>query len=101
MTTDIEIKIDEKIKQKIEEPKLWKIIFLNDDYTPIDFVIELIMKIFHHSEETAKSLTMEIHNNGSAIVGIYIFEIAEIKAVEATGLARSKGFPLQIRMEEE
>jgi len=101
MTTDTEIKIDEKIKQKINEPKLWKVIFLNDDFTPIEFVIELLMKVFKHSQETAKSLTMEIHNNGSAIAGIYSFEIAEVKSVESTSLARSSGFPLQIRMEEE
>ena len=74
---------------------------LNDDLTPIDFVIELLITIFKHSQETAKNITMEIHNNGSGVAGIYTFEIAEIRAVEATTLARSNGFPLQIKMEEE
>lgn len=101
MAVDSDVKIDEKIKQKVVEPKRWKVIFLNDDLTPMEFVIELLITIFKHSQETAKEITMEIHNNGSGIAGVYSFEIAEIKAVEATTLARSNGFPLQIKMEEE
>jgi ATP-dependent Clp protease adaptor protein ClpS len=101
MSVDAEVKIDEKIKQKIVEPKRWKVVFLNDDQTPIDFVIELLINIFKHTQETAKAITLEIHNSGSGIAGVYSFEIAEIKSVEATALARSNGFPLQIKMEEE
>ncbi len=98
-TTDV--KLDEKIKQKIEEPKQWKVVFLNDDHTPMDFVIGVLTEIFKHTQETAKEITMQIHTEGSGIAGIYSFEIAEVKAVEATNLARSNGFPLQIKMEEE
>jgi ATP-dependent Clp protease adaptor protein ClpS len=101
MTVDSDVKIDEKIKQKVVEPKRWKVIFLNDDSTPMDFVIDLLVSIFKHGQETAKEITMEIHNNGSGIAGIYNFEIAEVKAVEATTLARVNGFPLQIKLEEE
>lgn len=101
MAVDSDVKIDEKIKQKILEPKRWKVIFLNDDHTPMDFVITVLTEIFKHSQETAKEITMEIHNNGSGIAGVYSFEIAEIKAVEVTTLARSSGFPLQVKMEEE
>lgn len=96
-----EIQIDEKIKNKILEPKKWKVVLLNDDHTPMDFVIGILTEIFKHSQETAKDITIEIHNNGSGIAGIYSFEIAEAKAVEATNLARTNGFPLQIKMEEE
>lgn len=101
MSVDTNVQIDEKIKQKIEEPKRWKVVLLNDDHTPIDFVIDLLIEVFKHTQETAKEITMEIHNNGSGIAGVYTFEIAEIKAVEATTLARTNGFPLQIKMEEE
>ena len=101
MAVDSDIKIDEKIKQKLNEPKRWKVIFLNDDYTPMDFVIEILTKIFKHNQETAKQITMEIHNSGSGIAGVYVFDIAEVKAVEVTSLARSQGFPLQVKMEEE
>jgi len=96
-----DIQLDEKIKQKIEEPKRWKVIFLNDDHTPMEFVVGVLSEVFKHSQETAKQITMEIHTSGSGIAGVYSFEIAEIKAVETTNLARQNGFPLQIKMEEE
>jgi ATP-dependent Clp protease adaptor protein ClpS len=96
-----EIQIDEKIKQKVQEPKRWKVVLLNDDTTPMDFVVGILTEIFKHSQETAKDVTLQIHNEGSGIAGIYSFEIAEAKAVEATQTARTNGFPLQIKMEEE
>ena len=101
MTVESDVKIDEKVKQTIQEPNRWKVIFLNDDYTPMDFVIQVLQEIFKHSQDTATNITMQIHNEGSGIAGVYSFEIAEVKAVESTTLARSNGFPLQIKMEEE
>jgi ATP-dependent Clp protease adaptor protein ClpS len=98
-TTDV--KLDEKIKIRVEEPKRWKVVFINDNSTPMEFVASILVEIFKHSEETAREVTLQIHNNGSGIAGAYSYEIAEIKAVESTHLARSNGFPLQIRMEEE
>ena len=67
----------------------------------MDFVIGILTEIFKHSQETAKGITMQIHTEGSGVAGVYSFEIAEVKAVEATNLARGNGFPLQIKMEEE
>lgn len=99
MTADV--KLDEKIKITVQEPKLWKVIFLNDDHTPMEFVIGVLTEIFKHGQETAKDITMQIHSEGSGIAGIYSFEIAEVKAVESTNLARANGFPLQIKLEEE
>ena len=96
-----DIQLDEKIKVNIAEPKRWKVIFLNDDTTPIEFVIELLTHIFKHTTDTAKDITMQVHETGSGIAGVYSFEIAEAKAVEATQLARTNGFPLQIKLEEE
>lgn len=101
MTVESDIQIDEKVKQTAQEPKHWKVILLNDDYTPMDFVIQVLQEIFKHSQDTATNITMQIHNEGSGIAGVYSFEIAEVKAVEATTLARTNGFPLQIKMEEE
>lgn len=101
MSVDQEVKIDEKIKITISEPKKYKVLFLNDDKTPIEFVIEILMSIFKHSEETSRDLTLKIHNEGSAVVGIYVYEIAEQKGVEATQAARSAGFPLQIKIDQE
>lgn len=96
-----EIKIDEKIVIKIQPPKLWKVVLLNDDKTPMEFVIELLSTVFRHSESGAKDITLEIHNSGSGIAGVYCYEIAEHKSVEATHMARTSGFPLRIQLEEE
>ena len=101
MSTEMDVQIDEKIKQVIAEPKRYKIIFLNDDKTPIDFVIEILISIFRHTEATAKDITLAVHNDGSAVVGIYTYEIAEQKTIEATQVCRQHGFPLQIRIEQE
>lgn len=100
-TTDLDVKIDEKVKTIITEPKRYKVIFLNDDKTPIEFVIELLVTVFRHTEETAKDITLKVHNEGSAVAGVYSFEIAEQKGVEATHLARQAGFPLQIKIDPE
>jgi len=96
-----DIQLDEKIKVTVTEPKRWKVIFLNDDTTPVEFVVQLLTQIFRHTEPTARDITIQVHETGSAIAGIYSFEIAEAKAVEATQLARVNGFPLQIKLEEE
>jgi ATP-dependent Clp protease adaptor protein ClpS len=101
MTTTTDIKLDEKIKQKVMEPKKWKVILLNDDHTPMDFVVSILTEVFKHSEDSARDITLQIHQQGSAVAGTYTFEIAEAKAVESTNLARASGFPLQIKLEEE
>lgn len=101
ISNSMDVEIDEKIKIKVTEPDMYKVIFLNDNATPMDFVIEILTGIFRHSLETARDITMEIHEQGSSVVGIYNFEIAEQKAVEATTLSRSHGFPLQIKVEQE
>lgn len=99
MSTDL--RIEEKIKVRITEPKKYKVIFLNDDKTPIEFVIELLVSVFKHSQETAKEITMSVHVDGSAVVGVYTYEIAEQKAAEAVTLSRSNSFPLQIKVDQE
>jgi ATP-dependent Clp protease adaptor protein ClpS len=99
MSTDI--KIEEKTSIKVSEPKRWKVIILNDDHTPIDFVIAMLIEVFKHTMDSATTVTMQVHETGSGIAGFYDFEIAEVKAVEATKMARENGFPLQIKIEEE
>lgn len=96
-----EAKIEEKVSVKIDPPRMWKVIFLNDDKTPMEFVIDLLSGIFKHSEAKARDITMEIHNTGSGIAGLYPYEIAETRSVEATNIARSHNFPLKIQIEEE
>jgi ATP-dependent Clp protease adaptor protein ClpS len=96
-----DVQIDEKIKVKITEPKRWKVILLNDDATPMEFVIDILVEIFKHNPDSANHIMMQVHETGSGIAGIYSFEIAEAKAVEATNQARTNGHPLQIKLEEE
>ena len=98
MTT--EVVIDEKIKVEIKEPSMYKVIFLNDDATPMDFVIALLVEVFRHSEETAVGITNKIHEEGSGVVGEYTYEVAEQKALEATSVCKENNFPLRIRIEE-
>ena len=96
-----DVKIDEKIQMKVEEPSKYKVIMLNDDTTPMEWVIDLMKMIFNHSQETAEQLTLTIHNEGSAVVGTYTYEIAEQKSVESTNASREHGFPLQLRLDKE
>jgi ATP-dependent Clp protease adaptor protein ClpS len=94
-----EAKIEDKIIASLQPPKLWKVIFLNDDKTPMEFVVEVLTAIFKHSADQARNITLEIHNTGSAVVGIYPHEIAEHKGIETTAIARSNDFPLQVNIE--
>lgn len=103
MTTETieEIKIDEKISKEIELPKRYKVLVLNDDHTPMEFVIDILKSVFRHTHETAQQLTLTIHNEGSGIAGIYSYEVAESKMIEATTASRNHGFPLNFKMEQE
>lgn len=94
-----EIVKDEKVNKDSDYPSKYNVIFINDDQTPMDFVIEILRIIFKHTEDNAKNLTMQIHNSGSAIAGTYTFEIAEQKTTEAVACARKQGFPLEIQVE--
>ena len=91
----------EKTNKLEEEPGKYKVIFLNDEVTPMEFVIEVLQRVFKHDRGTSEVLTMSVHHEGSAVVGVYSFEIAEQRGVEATVLARNNGFPLQVKIEKE
>jgi ATP-dependent Clp protease adaptor protein ClpS len=101
MTTDIDVNIDEKIKQIVKEPSNYNVIMLNDAATPMEWVIGVLKEIFRHSDADAESLTMKIHTEDSAVVGTYKYEIAEQKSVEAVNSSREQGFPLALKVEEE
>jgi len=101
MATDIDVNIDEKIKRIIKEPSRYNVIMLNDNTTPMEWVIGILKEIFKHSDADAESLTMKIHMEGSAVAGTYKYEIAEQKSVEAVNASRNHGFPLVLKVEEE
>lgn len=98
---DLSVVLDKKVKQSIQEPKQWKVIMLNDDHTPMEFVVGVLTEIFKHTPEQAHKTMLQIHTEGSGVAGVYSFEIAEIKSVDTTTAARANGYPLQIKIEEE
>ena len=91
MSTDTAV--EESVVVALQPPNLWKVVLLNDDSTPMELVIELLTGIFKHTESSAKEVTLEIHETGSGIAGVYSFEIAEQKGMEATAVARQNGSP--------
>jgi len=99
--TDVidDVKLDEKIKKITTEPRKYKVVFINDNQTPVEWVVRVLTDIFKHTQEIAEKITLTIHTEGSGIAGIYTYEIAEQKMLEATTASRNHGFPLQIKLE--
>lgn len=97
--TDTKVKIKPNIALK--EPPLYKIIYINDDVTSMEFVVESLIDYFNYTTESAISITNNIHDEGSAVVAVLPYEIAEQKGIEVTLDARAKGYPLQIKVEAE
>jgi ATP-dependent Clp protease adaptor protein ClpS len=92
-----------KIKpvEQVKEPPLYRVVYLNDNQTSMEFVIESLMEHFDYTAETADQITIDIHEAGSAVVAVLPYEIAEQKGVEVTMLARAQSYPLQIKLEPE
>ena len=92
-----------KIKPNIslKEPPLFKIIYLNDERTSMEFVVTSLVDYFNYNHDTATQITMDIHEKGSAVVAVLPYEIAEQKGIEVTLEARAQGYPLQVKVESE
>jgi len=90
-----------KIKPNLDisEPHFYKVFYINDDVTTMEFVVRTLIEYFDHSDETAISLTENIHDSGSAVVAVLPYEIAEQKGIEVTLDARKHGYPLQVKIE--
>jgi ATP-dependent Clp protease adaptor protein ClpS len=98
-------KTETKIKIKpnlgLQEPPMFKIIYINDDVTSMEFVIGSLIDYFNYNDDTAVQITQSIHDQGSAVVAVLPYEIAEQKGIEVTLDARAQGYPLQIKVEAE
>lgn len=88
-------------KSKTERPSLYKVLLLNDDYTPMDFVVEVLRRFFGIDETGAIGLMLTVHNKGAAVVGVFTKEIAETKVMQVMNFSKSHGHPLQCIMEKE
>lgn len=101
MSTEADISIDEKIKKRTDVPSKYKVVFLNDDTTPMEWVIKVLVELYKHSPSAAEQITMTVHNEGSGVAGIYSHEIAEQKQEETINASRNYGFPLKVTIEED
>jgi ATP-dependent Clp protease adaptor protein ClpS len=93
-------KSQEKISLKYKEPNIYNVIMINDDFTPMDFVVDVLLNIFHFRKADAIKIMFQIHNDGSAICGEYTFEIAQTKVSETMIMARDNGYPLRCELKE-
>jgi len=99
VASELEIELNSDIQ--LEEPKKYKVFLLNDDYSTMDFVIDVLTKVFRKTVDQATIIMLNIHNNGREVCGVYTHEIAATKVAQVKNMARSKGFPLKAVMEEE
>jgi ATP-dependent Clp protease adaptor protein ClpS len=98
---EVEERIDSETDQETEEPPMYKVMLLNDDYTTMEFVVEVLVYVFRKSPEEATRIMLNVHRNGVGVCGIYPYEVAETKVNKVETLARENGFPLKCIMERE
>ncbi len=82
-------------KAALKPPPMYRVVMLNDDFTPMDFVVEVLMRFFHKSADEAHALMMRVHEKGSAVCGVYTREIAETRVMQVETAARAAGHPLR------
>ena len=93
--------LKERQRTDLKEPKRYKVIIYNDDFTTMEFVVMVLKQVFFKSEEEANALMLRVHHSDKAVVGIYTYDIAVSKARKAMGMAREQGFPLRLTVEPE
>ncbi len=101
LMSQAETKTRTRISTQVQEPPMFKVIYLNDDQTTMEFVIESLIEFFNYTQDTAMTITHDIHASGSAVVAVLPYEVAEQKGIEVTLSARVMQFPLQIKLEPE
>ena len=88
-----------KTRPKTKKPSMYKVLVLNDDYTPMEFVVMLLQSVFHKSKEEATRIMLHVHQRGVGICGVYSYDVAETKVAHVMDIARRNEHPLQATME--
>lgn len=99
--THFEEEVTFEQEEQLTEPPLYKVILLNDDYTTMEFVVDILMSVFQKTIDEATTIMLAVHRQGSGVAGVYPYEIAETKVDTVHTLARDNGFPLRCTMEPE
>jgi len=99
MATNTDFELADEVMIKL--PKKYKVFILNDDYTSMDFVVDILISVFHKSYEQAEKIMLEVHKKDRGLCGVYSHEIAETKVMQVLKKAKDSGFPLKATMEEE
>ncbi len=92
--------VKNRTDSRIKEPRQYNVIMLNDDFTAMEFVVEVLVDIFHKDEVTAQAIMLSVHKNGQAVVGKYPFDIASTKVSTALSRAKAQGYPFRMTVEE-
>lgn len=90
----------EKTRTRVREPKRYQVVMHNDDYTPMDFVVKILIEVFHKEEKEAVTLMMTVHKSGKAVVGSYSYDMAVSRTRTATRRAEEEGYPFRMTVEE-
>jgi ATP-dependent Clp protease adaptor protein ClpS len=95
------VKPRSKVKPETQRPPLWKVILLNDDFTPREFVVQVLKAVFRMNEAQAYRVMMTAHQKGACVIAVYTKDVADTKAKEATEMGKAKGYPLYFTIEKE
>ena len=98
---DVEGNVKLAVKPKTKIPPLYRVLMMNDDYTPMEFVIEVLEKFFQKNREEATQIMLHVHQRGVGVCGIYTYDLAETKAMQVMNYARKYEHPLQVQLEKE
>ena len=98
---DSDLGVALKSRPKVSKPSMYKVVMLNDDYTPMEFVVLVLMEIFRKTAEDATKIMLQVHQKGAGICGVYTYEVAETKVSQVMSLAKKNQHPLQLQVEKE
>jgi ATP-dependent Clp protease adaptor protein ClpS len=98
--TEVDHGVVTETERKVEQPRLYKVLLHNDDYTTMEFVVYVLQGVFHRSETDAVQIMLHVHKNGLGVAGVYTREVAETRITQVEALARSHEYPLRCSMEE-